>query len=324
MAAKVALSYEATASPAAAVLHAAAASGVVRSLFDFAIVPEDGDNCAIARTVTPKGTRFTLPGSAEVYELSNTTLEGHRFAISAIVPGEHLKSWGLTFARALMPMAPGQYLANWRVLAALKARGLVDLPPEPNMEDMIVPHTVDEAAFKPHEQVPAFAQQDTFQGFARPGGRGVGTRNYIILLGTTSFTAGYVKVLEARVKAAGLLGGGAFPTVDGVVAVPHTEGTGNREEGYRPHNYDLLCTTLNAFIVHPNVAAAVVVDYGSNEEAVWGEDLQAAAAAAGVSLSTVPNTFLKLTGDMEADISKGLEQVRAFLPIAGAATPLAA
>jgi hypothetical protein len=66
MAAKVALSYEATASPSASVLHAAAASSKVLSLLDFAIVPEAGDNCAIARAVTPKGTRFTLrlPASA--------------------------------------------------------------------------------------------------------------------------------------------------------------------------------------------------------------------------------------------------------------------
>ena len=323
MAAKVALSYE---GPSAAVLNAAAggsgAAGAVRSLLDFAIVPEDGDNCAIARAVTPKGTRFTLPGAPDVvYELSNTTLEGHRFAIRAVAPGEHLLSWRLTFARALTPLAPGQYLANWRVLAALRARGITDLPAEPNMEDLIVPHDLAEADFVPHEQVPAAAAPDSFQGFARPGGRGVGTRNYVILVATTSFTAGYVKALEGRVKAAGLLAGAPapFPTVDGVVAVAHTEGSGNREEGYRPHNFDLLCTTLNAFVVHPNVGAALVVDYGSNEEAVWGEDLQAAAAASGVPLAATPHSFLRLTGDLEADLAAGLEAVRAFLPQAAAA-----
>ena len=322
MAAKVSIAYEASTSPSAAVLHASAASSTVRSLLDFAIVPEAGDNCAIARAVTPKGTRFTLPGQEEVHVLSHTTLEGHRFAIKSVAPGEHLLSWRLTFARALAPLAPGQYLANWRVLAALRARGITDLPAEPNMEDLIVPHTISEAEFAPHPQVPEAAQPDTWQGFARDAARGVGTRNYVILVGTTSFTAGYVKALEARVKAAGLLAGAPapFPTVDGVVAVPHTEGTGNREEGYRPHNYDLLCATLNAFVVHPNVGAALVVDYGSNEEAVWAEDLQAAAAASGVPMHAAPHRFLRLTGDLEADLAAGLEAVRAtLLPAAAAA-----
>jgi hypothetical protein len=39
--------------------------------------------------------------------------------------------------------------------------------------------------------VPELASQ-TFQGFVRGGGRGVGTRNYVIVLGLTSMSARYV------------------------------------------------------------------------------------------------------------------------------------
>jgi altronate dehydratase len=309
MAAKIPLTYESS---------VPASPGVVVPFDTFAILPEAGDNAGICRKVTPKGTRFTLPGSSEVFELSHTCLEGHRFAVAHVAPGVHLKSWNLTFAFALKPILPGQYLANARVLAALRARGVTDLPLEPNMEDLIVPHEVNEAEFKAHEQVPLMvdAGATTFQGFAREGGRGVGTRNYIILVGTTSLAAGYVKALEAAAKKAGLLGGG---TLDGIVAVAHTEGTGNREEGYRPHNYDLLCTTLAAFCVHPNVGAALLVDYGSNEEAVWGEEVVAKAAQAGMPLSAVPYSHVRLTGDLQADLALGLERITHHLPTVQAA-----
>jgi altronate dehydratase len=39
----------------------------------------------------------------------------------------------------------------------------------------------------------------------------------------------------------------AFPNVDGVVAVAHTEGGGSRDAP--PHNFELVCRTLAGFVV---------------------------------------------------------------------------
>eukprot|EP01116_Phalansterium_solitarium_P021906 TRINITY_DN7030_c0_g1_i1.p1 TRINITY_DN7030_c0_g1~~TRINITY_DN7030_c0_g1_i1.p1 ORF type:complete len:963 (-),score=398.81 TRINITY_DN7030_c0_g1_i1:530-3418(-) len=275
---------------------------------DVAVLPEEGDNCAIARAVIPSGTLLRVVPGSKPFRINHTILEGHRFAITDVAPGERVLSWGLPFGVATRHIAPGNYLANEKVLVTLRARHVTDLPAEPNFDDLILSAELDEANFVPAPQVPLAAEHATatFQGFSRPEGRGVGTRNYIVVIGSTSVSAGFVKELEARVKSSGLAGG--FPNVDGVVAVAHTEGGGTE----RPHNFDLLCRTLTAFMVHPNVAAAVVVDYGS--EAVTNDDLRAFAAQHSVPLDKVLHRFVRLSGDYEADLQLGEQIVREFLP----------
>jgi hypothetical protein len=99
-------------------------------LLDFgavAVLPEAGDNCCIARTPLLPGTRFALP-SGVVVTLAHHLLEGHRIAVERIAKGAHIKSWGLTFGVALRDIEPGEYMANERVLKALRARGMTALP----------------------------------------------------------------------------------------------------------------------------------------------------------------------------------------------------
>jgi altronate dehydratase len=99
-------------SPVDYVLAVAAggADGKEHDFGEIAVLPEAGDNCAIARAVTPRGTLIRLPAElgGGVIALSNTTLEGHRFAVKPIVPGEKLTSWGLVFGEAIAPIAPGE------------------------------------------------------------------------------------------------------------------------------------------------------------------------------------------------------------------------
>ncbi len=61
-----------------------------------------------------------------------------------------------------------------------------------------MPHTIDRDKFEPVEQVPLAVDIDTqtFQGVARTASRGIGTRNYIVLIGATSLAAGLVKAAE--------------------------------------------------------------------------------------------------------------------------------
>ena len=90
-------------------------------------------------------------------------------------------------------------------------------------------------------------------GYKRPGNRGVGTRNFIVVLGTSSRTTGFARQLATlthRIAA-------SHDNIDGVVAVAHTEG-GSRSE---PNNRELLLRTLAGFMVHPNVGAVLAVDY---------------------------------------------------------------
>ena len=135
--------------------------------------------------------------------LASCVLEGHRLAVRPIAPGEALLSWGLPFGHALVPIAPGDYVCNASILQALAMRQLgVPLPAAPNFEDYLVPFTLDPATYRPGQPVDRVARPRTFRGYRRPGGRGVGTRNTIVILGTTSRTASVARQLAVAAAAA--------------------------------------------------------------------------------------------------------------------------
>ena len=179
------------------------------------------DNVAIAIRQLDPGT--VIQAGSETWTLRHSVLEGHRFAVRAVPADDELRSWGQPFGRTLTALAPGDYLCNRSMLEALKVRGLpLTLPAEPNFEDRIVAFTLDEAAFKPGTPVPLVANPRTFQGYVRPGGRGVGTRNCVVILGTTSRTASAARQLAARLQPLARV----HPGIDGIVAIAHTEGGG--------------------------------------------------------------------------------------------------
>ena len=224
-------------------------------LDDIARIPAPGDNVAIATRRLPAGTSVEIAGARVASDY--TILEGHRFAIAPIPAGRALLSWGLPFGYAICDITPGAYVHNAKILAALRGR-VIDfaLPPEPNFRDTALePYALDEARFRPGRQVapyPADAMR-SFQGFARGGDRGVGTRNHVVVLATTSRTASWARALEERLRDVAA----AYPGVDGVVAVAHTEGGAGP-----PNNRELLLRTLAGFVVHPNVGAVLAVDRG--------------------------------------------------------------
>jgi altronate dehydratase len=311
-----------------------------RTFDQVAKIPQDGDNVAIAAerlepgTVLDRdGTRFTLP---------HTVLEGHRFAIEPIAEGEELLSWGLPFGRALRDIAPGDYACNAKILGVLRERlgtvpaahgedeepegthdqgggqvpgghraGAVTLPPEPNFADApLTAYELDEASFRPGAPVPLHPEPGTFAGFRRPGGRGVGTRNHVVVLGVTSRTGSFAELVAARLK--GVTDG--LANTDRVVALAHTEGGEERT----PNNLELLLRALAGFVVHPNVGAVLVVD--EEEGAVTGAQLRAYMEEHGYPLDAVPHAFMSLGDSFRADLETAEELVRGLLPQAEAAT----
>ncbi len=268
---------------------------------DVARLPMPGDNVAIATRKLPAGTVIVYNG--QPLTLDFTVLEGHRFAIAPIAPGEYLLSWELPFGIATRPIAPGQYVHNAEMLEALGVRSIdFALPPVPNFQDFIPPYVLDEATFQPSATLPPYAHQRAFWGYPRQGGRGVGTRNTIILLGTSSRTGGFVKQLEARLAAVT----DAWPNIDGIVAVAHTEG-GHDD----PHNTEFVLRTLAGFVVHPNVGAVLCVDYGV--EAVTNARLQEYLAANNYPLDAVPHAFLTLSDGFQNSLERAETIVRGWL-----------
>ena len=268
---------------------------------DVARLPMPGDNVAIATRKLPAGT--VIEYNNQPLTLDFTVLEGHRFAIAPIATGQYVLSWELPFGIAIADIAPGQYVHNAEMLEALGGRAIsFALPSAPNFRDFIPPYTLDEANFQPAESLPAYAHQRAFWGYPRAGGRGVGTRNTIVLLGTSSRTGGFVKQLEARL--AGVAD--AWPNIDGIVAVAHTEG-GHDD----PHNTEFVLRTLAGFVVHSNVGAVLCVDYGV--EPVTNALLQNYLAEHNYPLDAVPHKFLTLTDGFQSSLEQAEGIVRGWL-----------
>jgi len=277
------------------------------SFHTVARLPAPGDNVAIAIRTLDAGTVIDLAGGP--CALPHSILEGHRFAVDAIAPGAPLLSWGLPFARALAPIAPGDYVGNASMLEALAVRRLpFPLPARANFADALEPFVLDEAAFRPAPPVALAAERRTFQGFRRPGTRGVGTRNTLVILGTTSRTASFARQLAARLQPLARL----FPALDGIVAVAHTEGGGPGE----PNNAAEVLRALAGFMVHPNVGAVLAVDYGI--EPITNARLRDFMVAHGYPLADVPHAFLSIRTGLAAALGEGEALVRGWLPVVGA------
>ena len=285
--------------------------------YDFTTVarlPLPDDNVAIATQTLEGGTRIRHNG--QEFRLSHTILEGHRFAIQPISEAAPLLSWGLPFGFAIRPIAPGDYVCNQKMIDSLSIRLLnskfrlasyteipFTLPETPNFSDKIAPYRLKEAEFCPGKQLARYTDERCFLGYQRLGNRGVGTRNYIVVMGTTARTSGFARRLAEMCSRRAE----AYPNVDGIVAVTHTEGG----EGKIPNNIDMLLRTLAGFTVHPNIGAMLLVDYGT--EAVTNEMLQSYMQREGYALDDVVHRFYRLQGSFDADLANGAEIINGWL-----------
>lgn len=279
-------------------------------------LPAPGDNVAIAIRRLEAGTTILLESGA--HTLAHTVLEGHRFTVRPVAAGEALLSWGLPFGHALTAIPAGSYVCNQSILDWLVLRRVeLTIPTQPNFADHLVPFVLDEAALRPAPPVGLVPQPRTFAGYRRPGKRGVGTRNVVVILGTTSRTASFARQLAARLQALARV----HPTLDGIVAVAHTEGGGPGE----PNNSAEILRALAGFMVHPNVGAVLAVDYGV--EPVNNARLRAFMQERGYPLADVPHAFLSITRGLSAALAEGEALVRGWLPAVAAqrrtAEPLA-
>ena len=272
-------------------------------------LPQDADNVAIATRRLEAG--LTIQHDGRHFTLDTTILVGHRFAIEPIAAGDPLLSWGLPFGVATRPIAPGQYVCNAGMIEALGGRALdFAIPQQPNFKDRIIPYEVDAAAFRPGRQVDRYKEERTFLGFRRAGGRGVGTRNTIVILGTTSSTAAFARSLAQALQPAAA----PFTGFDGIVAIAHTEGSGYE----RLNNRDFVLRTLAGLIVHPNVGAVLALDthelHTTAGQAISNAELESYLRAQNYPLAEVTHRFYTLSGDWQADLAEASATVERWLP----------
>jgi altronate dehydratase len=266
-------------------------------------IPAPGDNVAIATRRLEAGT--VIAHGEREWALSHTVLEGHRFALQAISVGERLLSWGLPFGRAIRELAPGDYVCNEKIIEDLAERDIdFPLPEQANFRDHMQVYEFQASSFRPGEQVARVAVPATFTGYRRAGARGVGTRNFIVVLATTSDAAAFAESVAARFADVA----DTHRNIDGVVAVTHTEGGG----GQRPNNLDFVLRTLAGFMLHANVGAVLVVDYATGS--FDNNSLRDFMASGEYAVDDVTHAFMDLVADRETELERAVGIVRGWLP----------
>lgn len=271
---------------------------------DIARLPHPNDNTAITTRRLEAGDRIRYQG--QVWTLRHTILEAHRFAVTKIPKGAALLSWGLPFGFALKNIQAGEYVCNASTLESIKIRSVkLELPDSANFEDHIEPYVLDEATFQPAEQVPLYSDTRTFLGYERSQQRGVGTRNFLVLLGLSSKVSSFVSQLEKRLAYLAK----NFENLDGMVAVAHTEGSVKDA-----NNLEHVLRTLAGFAVHPNVGGLLLVD--DPLDAVNIPVFQTFLQERGYPFEDIPVRSLSLQGSLSAQLEQAQTLVNELLPLA--------
>lgn len=287
------------------IMNDASIKAGIMPLTSVARLADAASNVAIATMRLEAGTQLHHQG--RTFTLSHTVLLGHRFAAQAISKGDALTSWGLPFGQASRDIASGEYVCNASTLEALRGRAIqANLPERANFVDDMQKYVLEPTTFQPASQVAQVDTPATFAGYPRYNQNGnltgVGTRNVVILLGTSSRTATFVRHLESRLQEKYPARGG----LDGIVCVAHTEG-GNRNE---PNNIDQTLRTLAGLMTHVNVAACLAVDMAS--DALNNQRLQAFMQEHGYT-SERPHAFMSLVGSFAQSLEHAESMVVPWL-----------
>lgn len=279
---------------------------IIEIFENVARLPDIDDNSAIAVRAIQAGT--TVKCHDKEILISNSIPLAHRFAVKTILEGEFLYSWGQPFGKALTTIHPGDYLCNAMVLEEFAKRSMASqFPSSPNFENYIRPVDLNKD-LKLGKQVLFSEEQKFFAGFDR-GIRGVGTRNYIIVLGTSARTAGFVNNLTTSFnKNSATRPFTFYPNVDGVVPIAHTEGA--TEES--PNNKTLILRTLSGFFIHSNVGAVLSVDFG--DEVINNQALKDYLIKFHYPLDEVLHQFFRIDTSYEDALTRAKELIEQWLP----------
>jgi len=197
------------------------------------------DHVAVAKRDIPSGTALIFRG--KTIKISGSIPAGQRFALADIKKGEFLRQYGQPFARS----------RGIREGVRIHATNTTREISRSRMEKLKAP---------PKTKLNKKYSIKTFEGFRRKEGR-AGTRNYYVVIPTSmcasEVAARIASDLENENK--GLLK--KYSKVDGIVALPHTEGCGC-DSGIQ---IDRLLLVLKGYANHPNVGGCLFVDLGCEQ-----------------------------------------------------------
>lgn len=251
---------------------------------DVAILTPGDEQMAVARVPLSRGAVISY-GNRQIVLASNIP-RGHRFALRELPEGELLRQFGY-------PIAISRGISQGELLTADNSEASI---PAPDLSDFVAP---------PATRLVTALQGRTFMGYRREDNR-FGTRNYYLVIPTSMCAAETARQVAAMLDEEA---SGSFAELDGVVAIPHTEGCGCASPG----QIDRLLTVLAGFMRHPNVGGCMVIDLGCEQSD--RVRLQAVLGRGGTSDSKpVDWLTIQKSGGTSATIVQAMAIIRGRLP----------
>lgn len=210
----------------------------VINLDDIAIVVNPKlDNVAVAKKNVKK--RICVAYRGDIFNINDSISKGERFALSKIKKNDFLIQYGHPFGQSA-GINRGDKITNENIkntLSKIKPNYKFGHPPTRYLGKFI---------------------NRTFLGYRRANGL-IGTRNYYLVVPTSMCAS------ETALQIANTLDNkeikGQYPNIDGIVAIPNTEGCGCAA-GLQ---IDRFLRILKNTITHPNVGGVLILDLGCEQ-----------------------------------------------------------
>lgn len=206
---------------------------------EFAIVMDEQiDQVAVAKKNIPPGS--CLKYKDDLIEIRNVIKRGHRFALTNIDKGRFVKQYGYPFGES-KGILKGEMITVSNINNTL---------PEISLKSFKTPErTVYKEKYL----------NRLFNGYKRKNGA-VGTRNYFLIVPTSMCVSEMaLQVVLNLEKHEEILH--KYPNIDGIVAIPHTEGCGCAAN----EQIDRVLQVLKGFVLHPNVGGCLIMDMGCEQ-----------------------------------------------------------
>jgi altronate hydrolase len=215
-------------------------------------------------------------------------MRGHKMAVAPILAGEPVRKYGQVIGFATEAIAPGDHVHTHNCAFAAFARDYA---------------FASEAKAEP---VLPLAEQATFEGFRRPGGK-VGTRNYIGVLTSVNCSATVARFIAAEVERSGMLE--AYLHIDGVIPLVHGTGCAMDLAG---EGYEVLKRTQWGYAANPNMGGVVMVGLGCE-----AFQIDRFMEAYGLKHSDTFRSFtIQEVGGTKKTVAAGVAAIAEMLPVA--------
>ena len=240
------------------------------------------DQVAVAKQDLRPG-QLILAGNA-VVEIKHPVARGHRFAIKDIPNHDFIMQFGYAFGRS----------KGIKAGEAVTIHNIENIVPDVSIKDFTEP---------PSTNYKREFLSKTFLGFKRRNGK-AGTRNYYLVVPTSMCASETCSQIAHQVSAKKKWSAG----LDGVLAIPHTEGCGC-DSGV---SIDRLLRVLKGYIAHPNVGGCLIVDLGC-EQTNYAKVSQYMKDEVGKKIKPIDWLTIEENGGVEATKAKACKIIKGRL-----------